>query len=554
MEHSPERKVYARCRDEVLELETRAPASVVSRIKEALAIVTEGEKLEAVGRLRDASVKYDDALALIPNMQCAKEHLFVFKNVFQSPSVISLGREMRRNDRLSFDGYLSVIWSALKNRDLNTGREFFREAYQKRSGDPGTLLYMEALLNAVDDNTSTLKEKLQRAHKLSPSLVLPLISLSRIQRLDGDQISANAFAHEAVTAAKRNLLSSDQGNTAGFWSTIPERYLHLAMALYEASYNDRTLLKAAYEALNAALTLEPDLPGGDVYMTSILIDLNENDAALEYSSHIKLSVPYSAWMHFQRSRAYLYSRKTEQAQSELALSHRAQLGSKWIRWFTAVIDGEELPLEHDVLSIFPFTSESVIPPLLTQFNRSHSLRGDHFSELSEELFHINRKVRHAAADRIVSYSTEAGAQALKPFLLRYRKEITEDLLTDSRFSHAGMLLQFVHDLTPEEVARVQQVINSDGSANLSMALQIVYTHGTESAGLVTTLRSSLKRPLLVDGEQEAFVKAVNAIPTAEAEKLLIEVADMKDGGKMREYAVEVLQYRSLTNPAIDEYL
>lgn len=111
-----------------------------------------------------------------------------------------------------------------------------------------------------------------------------------------------------------------------------------------------------------------------------------------------------------------------------------------MQWCSAVIEAEEVPLESDALSIFPFTSESVLPPLLYQFNRSHALLGDHFSELSQELYHINKRVRHEAAMRIAAYHTESALQSLKPYLSKYREEITADFLSDSGFSDAAMLL------------------------------------------------------------------------------------------------------------------
>jgi tetratricopeptide (TPR) repeat protein len=516
--------------------------------------VNEADQLEALGELRDAARKYEQALSLIPTMQCVKEHVFVLQNVFQSSSVIPFGKELRRNGQLSLDGYLSVIWSALRTRDFETSREFLEEAYEKYPGEPGVLLYMEALLDAVDNNSLTLKEKLERSHKLSPNQVLPLIALSRIQRLAGSQASADELAHEAVKAAQYNLLSSDRGTTVGFWNTIPEKYFHLAMALYEASYSDRTLLWAAYESLKAALALEPDLPGGNIYLTSLLIDLDQSQSALEYSKHAHVQTTIRAWISFQRSRAYLYGGNSEMAKAEIDLAHREHLARHWTRWFSAVIEGEELPLEPDALSIFPFTSESVLPPLLYQFNGSHSHSGGDFSDLSRELFHINRKVRQQAAIQLAAYHTESVVQVLKPFLSKYRGEVTEDFLSDSGFSGAAMLLQYVPELLPLEISRIQEIINTGTGGNLLIGLQLANTHGAQFAQFVPSLRSLIKRAMPDRSVLKVLVKTLSAIPTSEAETVLIELAEMNGADIPKEYILEALQYRSLSNAAIDKYL
>jgi hypothetical protein len=551
---SPKRKEYATCREEVLYLRRGAPSSVVSKIGKTLALVNEAGRLEGLGKVKHAFDKYVQALSLTPIMQCAKDHLFMLESDFHGPSLQSLGTEIKRYELLSIDGYLSLIWSALRTGDIGTSRDFLKEAYEKYPGGDGVLLYMEALIDAVEDNDSGIKEKLERAHRLSPALVLPLIALSRIHRLDGDRVSADELAMKAVAAAKRKLLFPDEDRIGGFWSTIPDKYLQLAMALYEASYSDRTLLVAAQEALRAALALESDLPGGGVYLTSILIDLGDYRSALEYSRLRSPKSQFQPWMLFQRSRAYLYSGHNDQAEAELELSQRARLAGQWIGWFSAVIAGDEFPLQHDGLSIFPVTSESVIPPLLYQFDRPHVLRDDNFSELYDELSHPNRKVRHQAANQVAAYLTESAVRALKLFLSKYREEITEDLLSDSDWSHAALLLQFAPKLTPKEIAGIRALLNSDETKKHFIALHIVYEHGADCAEIIPALRVFMEKKLPTDIVLNALVKALTAIPSTEAEKLLVELAERKKAVTLRQHIIEGLQYGSLSNTAIDKYL
>jgi hypothetical protein len=52
----------------------------------------------------------------------------------------------------------------------------------------------------------------------------------------------------------------------------------------------------------------------------------------------------------------------------------------------------------------------------------------------------------------------------------------------------------------------------------------------------------------------ALVKALSAIPSPDSEKLLVEVAEMNESATVRGAIMEVMQYKSLSNAMVDEYL
>jgi tetratricopeptide (TPR) repeat protein len=488
-------------------------------------------------------------------MQCARNRLLTLSNAFPSPSLALLSSEMRKHKVLSRDGYLSAIWKTLQTGDPKTARELMDELKVRYQDESATTLYMKALLDSFDGNESNIMDTLERAHKLSPTLVLPLVALSRVHRNAGNVTQADDLVQKAIVAAQENLLNLDRlkGEAPRFWGTLPERYLHLGIALYEAGYRDRTMLVSSREALGAALALEPGLPSADVYFTSVLIDLHEEESALHYSNVRGAKSLYQAWLMLQRSRAHYYSDRTEEAQAELEQAREWHLPMEWQEWFETVILGGDSPSPRSSSSYFPFSANSVVPPQLIQFNRESPFSREKFSEFVAASFDSDRNVRHQAAFKVGTYFTKSSEDALHLFFSRFRSEVTEDYLSDVGWEGASFLLQFASELEPKEMARTRDLLLSDEMKKQTVALFMVTTHGAQCAQLLPSLKTyvqgaSSRTPL------SSLIKALGAINTLGSEGLLMELAKMKQFGTARGEIIEVLKYGSLPNSSIDSYL
>lgn len=546
------------CTDEIKSIVRKAPPASRERLMQAQVLSNEAFSLESRGKISQAMEKYNQLLSILPIAQCPKDRLLTLNVATSKFNMTPLSQRMEQQGSLSLSGLLAAIYDSINHREFNLARKFINDYAQASKDDNGDILYLKTILDVLSGDTTNLadiKEKIEKSLQLTPDQVLPMLSLSRIARISGESARADELVEKAILLAQEKVFNSNDKNStaSGIKNTLPELYLQLGVALYEGSYKDRNLLVSARDAFNTCLFLEPDLLGADVYLASVNVDLHDEDTALFDSNTRGTNSSLRQWLLFQRTRAYIYSNRVEEAETEASEAEKANLPTAWVAWVRKTIKGENTDLSSSPLTLFPLTPLSAIPPQLIQFERDYPYPQKEFQLFARDLLNSNRSIRHEAAGRIATYFTDASRHLLEIFFEKYRSEITEDFLDDSKLSASYFMLQFVPKLETIEIERIRTLLGSNKLEHRQKGLFLVYHHGSQCSSLIEELR---KMVFNISAHTPALelVKALGALKTPESEHMLLELASRHPSQALKIDILEVLKFASLTNSKVNDFL